>query len=743
MAAWIDAGGGTAQSADGRIRLRVPAGAWADRRQLAIDPPALPPSLPGGPGARPIRRFTRTLTDTQGRDAGSGFSQPVELTLPLGRADYGRAIAVQPLLYRRDPATAAWQPVPAAYDPAAATLTAQLDHFSDYGALIGDLSAALPTVEGFGTDLNQGNATVTMPLKVPPGPHGFQPKLTLSYSSGGPNSAVCDDPTVYQHQQASWVGRGWDLSLGCVLMTNFGTAWQRLFLTLNGRAYDLIEDIPAQVYVDGDHIATIYRSQVEEFLWICRVVTTVNGVPYDYFLVRTKDGTEYRFGYESKDFTSPNFYHAGGSREDSFWVNSKDGSINWNPVRWYLDPITDTVGNVITISYDADEAVNGSTTWDRWVYPSQILYNSADAGGPQRAITFNLGPSTPGDPNPTYRSDLPVGNNDYMNYYLDSIDETVAGQLVRKYVFTYETYTYAQEMNGRPSDLLLTAVTECDGTATPGRSGGTPSGNCLPPTTFTYTVLNGWATGDPNGWVWPMALLSGADNGSGGTVAYSYTTDQFGLNGGPSTDLIQYQAVSSKVVQDGQGNQYWTTYYYGADSLDSGYVPGWTRKFQDTNVPYIYPEWRGFNLVAAWEQDNPQNNPSTDGPLTEYRFFRGLSGNTNNYNPQTYKVTLGDGTTQVDSEGLKGKGYAVQHFASKADWNTFNQNVNPPVGSEWTHWLDPTVTDYTPSGLSNQQPEEAIYEDWNVYVTGRDTVQTNRGARYHFQKYFYDFAPPP
>ena len=48
---------------------------------------------------------------------------------------------------------------------------------------------------------NQGDAQVTFPISVPPGRAGVQPALSLSYSSSAGNS---------------WVGLGWDLSIGSV-----------------------------------------------------------------------------------------------------------------------------------------------------------------------------------------------------------------------------------------------------------------------------------------------------------------------------------------------------------------------------------------------------------------------------------------------------------------------------------------------------------------------------------------------
>jgi hypothetical protein len=43
--------------------------------------------------------------------------------------------------------------------------------------------------ETFAPDLHTGTGNLTVPLAVPPGRNGFQPRLELSYSSGHPNGA--------------------------------------------------------------------------------------------------------------------------------------------------------------------------------------------------------------------------------------------------------------------------------------------------------------------------------------------------------------------------------------------------------------------------------------------------------------------------------------------------------------------------------------------------------------------------
>ena len=60
---------------------------------------------------------------------------------------------------------------------------------------------AATALQSFQPDLFTGRATTAIPLAVPPGRHGMQPSLGLTYSSSGRNG---------------WVGVGWSLELGSI-----------------------------------------------------------------------------------------------------------------------------------------------------------------------------------------------------------------------------------------------------------------------------------------------------------------------------------------------------------------------------------------------------------------------------------------------------------------------------------------------------------------------------------------------
>jgi hypothetical protein len=338
----------------------------------------------------PQYAFSLTLTDQNGQGVTDPFAVPVQLSVQMVPPSFKRFTSWQGSLYLLDPTAQTYGSVTSSFDPTTNILTASLSHFSDYLAAMGGTSVIMPTVDGYATDLCQGTASVRIPLKVPPGPHGFEPKLELTYSSGGPNGVISEEYTTYENSQGSWVGFGWELNLGYVMVT----AWvnppsnqqaTRGYLVLNNKSYDLIYDTTTSAPVLS------WYAQTNEFDWIreIRAYDPNNPSIYrDYFLVRTKDGIEYRFGYEAGYLGGTNFYDSGSdnSRMDAA------GGAGWTPVRWNLDQITDTFGNQIAITYTSQSNQQqwgyGLATFDKWCYPKEIHYNLKDAGTYRRKIAF-------------------------------------------------------------------------------------------------------------------------------------------------------------------------------------------------------------------------------------------------------------------------------------------------------------------------------------------------------------------
>lgn len=129
------------------------------------------------------------------------------------------------------------------------------------------------------TSLFPGAATYNYGIIIPKGTNGLNPSLSISYNS--------------QAKKASILGLGWSLSQKMIYRDTNGTfgntSDDEFKLVLDGSQYDL-------VYVNG-----AYHTKIESYLRIEKIS--------DYWIVTSKDGTKYRFGYNSDSLLASNLYN--------------------------------------------------------------------------------------------------------------------------------------------------------------------------------------------------------------------------------------------------------------------------------------------------------------------------------------------------------------------------------------------------------------------------------------------------
>lgn len=203
-----------------------------------------------------------------------------------------------------------------------------------------------------------GDFSWSYPLRVPPAPGGFSPSLALSYRS----SAV-DGLTSVTNNQPSWVGEGWDLSVGfverayggCSDDTEGGTTppktgdlcWRsdNATASFGGRGGMLIKDDATGTW----RLKADDRSRVE------RTATPGNGDRFnESWKITTVDGTQYFFGTRTgakSTWTVPVFGDDAGEpcHESTFAASSCDRA--W---RWMLDKVVDPRGNVVLYNYETE-----------------------------------------------------------------------------------------------------------------------------------------------------------------------------------------------------------------------------------------------------------------------------------------------------------------------------------------------------------------------------------------------------
>jgi len=312
-------------------------------------------------------------------------------------------------------------------------------------ASIGSPESPIKAKGSFQTSLYTGSATYTFPVEVPPGTNGLAPSIILGYNS---QSA----------KRAEFTGLGWNLNLNYVQRdvnhTPENLDDDEFDLVLNGRKYDLV-----YVLDEGR-----YHTRVESYIYIEKKSGGSNQKG-EYWIARTKDGTEYRFGYygDGKPSGVPSSSEAVCSSRDYVW-------------RWYLDQITDTHNNKIYLRYNQ----NPNPSDIGAVYPYEIVYNN-DEG---RVIEFVLEDSDRSDSITVYD----LGCKIRESRMLKEVRVSANGNPVREYALDY-----SPDSVGTRS--LLTSITEYG-------SDGTP----LPSTTFEYqSIEEGWQLSE---WNMPEGLAN-------------------------------------------------------------------------------------------------------------------------------------------------------------------------------------------------------------------------------------------
>ncbi|MBI3334565.1 VCBS repeat-containing protein [Candidatus Pacearchaeota archaeon] len=233
-------------------------------------------------------------------------------------------------------------------------------------------------------DLFTGSAAYSYPIAVPPGTHGLQPSIVLSYSSQSLG------------QRPESIGAGWGLSENYIQRvmnkTVSDTSDDSFRLVLDGLSHEL-------VYSDGR-----YHTKLESFLHISNYSGGENTLD-QHWIVKSPDGKVYRFGFY-------NFSE----------MLSNQGNYVW---RWSLDRVNDTYGNSIIYNYTENPYAEDQGS----VYLNQIQYNN----DLQRKVAFVYESTSRPDAWTVYEE----GNKIVQSRRVSSIDVYANGSLVSSYRMRY------------------------------------------------------------------------------------------------------------------------------------------------------------------------------------------------------------------------------------------------------------------------------------------------------------------
>jgi len=277
--------------------------------------------------------------------------------------------------------------------------------------------------ETFASDLYTGTGSFTVPISLLPGRNGFQPQLSLAYSTGHGNGIF---------------GMGWTLSVpGITRKTTKGIPRYRdRAPSLAERDTFILSGAEDLVYVgrvsDETGVAVDqYRPRTEGlFAEIFRYRETQPGS--DYWRVRTKDGYINFYGTNPAPSMHPRYMVAA----------TTDPAVTSRPDRdtdifgWRLTLALDPFGNRIEYLYDADV---GNAEGHRWRQPllAQIRYGDfGDPANPSFLITATLQYEDRGDAFSDNRASFEIRTSRRCHSILV---ETHADRLrpTRRYDFSY------------------------------------------------------------------------------------------------------------------------------------------------------------------------------------------------------------------------------------------------------------------------------------------------------------------
>lgn len=265
---------------------------------------------------------------------------------------------------------------------------------------------------------SSGTFSWSYPLRTPPVAGGLAPELAISYDSGSTDGAVSST-----NNQASWVGEGFDLSMGFIERTyvpcvadkpDRGTApataadlcWWSDSQKTNDAAWDnamLTLGAHSGVLVRVGNTAE-WRLKDDDGTRVTKYGTPAGsgGATTEYWVVTTPDGTQYYFGKGeaegSSTATKSRWMVPVGANhaQEPGYHTSFASAIHAQAWRWNLDYVVDPSGDTMTVYY-ANEVNQykklGATTvsYDRGGTIAAIHYGErkgSESATPAAKVTF-------------------------------------------------------------------------------------------------------------------------------------------------------------------------------------------------------------------------------------------------------------------------------------------------------------------------------------------------------------------
>lgn len=427
-------------------------------------------------------------------------------------------------------------------------------------------SGAFVSTSMVDASLWSGDASVSIPLEIPPGPNGHAPKLALSYSSNVVLDVLAQGSSgVGQEEhhsiQASPFGYGWDISELPVISAvpavpatpgspnefhdfePFEDDRPRGYtLSMGGKTVRLVHPRVDETFNTDSNNRVVYQTYPQSFLYVARTrKATGGGCLYeDRWEVISMDGTHYEFGSRNNIDNNPCSTSTPPADRDAVMRMRFTGGIKHGV--WYVTRVWDTWGNSIRYTYRRESTSRGGVTWDAATTIKEITYGGKHEVTPTPPPA---GTATPvrGDNRvkiefvkmETEREDCTIrtSNGDWVcaageapdntwphrsKYLIDHIDISIKNQndaweLQKRYKLKYDYRNRVVAGYTNYKRAMLSAVYESDGKS-PERM--------LPPHRMTYRIFSDTETHRIN-WL-PLETY---DNGYGELVKFTYQGNTF------------------------------------------------------------------------------------------------------------------------------------------------------------------------------------------------------------------------
>lgn len=483
-----------------------------------------------------------------------------------------------------------------------------------------------------------GAATYRIPIQVPPGVAGMQPKLEVVYSSQSGNG---------------FLGLGWGLSgLSTVTRCPRTQAQDGVRGGVNFDANDrFCLDGQRLILVSGTYGAagSEYRTEIESFAKITAVGTAGSGPAS--FLVKTKSGLTMEFG------------NTADSRIEA--IKAATGSSAWTAgtVRtWAQNKLSDIKGNYLTIAYSEDSATGS-------YLPSRIDYSGNASSSPVLTPGF----SVVFVPSSTARVDATTGYQAGATYTntkrLAKIQTYAGAALVKEYRLDYAAQASAMDRS------KLSSITECDAV-----------GACLPATSVHWGASGGDSFATTSTW------LSGQyGTGQGWSYNSTHPRQLVDVNGDGLQDIVGFADSGVYVALNNRSGfaspSYWLSGQFGTSQgwSDNNTLP---RQLVDVNGDGL-PDVVGFNATGVQVALNTGSGFSAPTAWLNAQFGTGQGWTDNNVMPRQLVDVNGDGRPDIVGFNASGVQVALNTgsgFAAPTSWiqNQFgkdqgwtNNTINP------------------------------------------------------------------